>query len=67
MRYRLRTLLIVLAVAPAVLAGCYFALRSLEISAPLWAIGGSVILIVFWLVILSLVVRGALSRKTAAK
>jgi len=63
MRYRLRTLLIALAVGPAAIAGCYIPLQSLELSAPLWAIAGSIALIVGWLVILSLVVHGALSRK----
>jgi hypothetical protein len=62
MRFRLRTLLIVLAVGPAVLAGGYFVVRSLEVSAPLWAIAGSTMLIAFWLVMLILVVRRAISR-----
>lgn len=55
MQYRLRTLLTVMAIAPIVLAGCYFAMR--EMSAPTWAIilGGSQI--VFWLALLSLAVR----------
>ena len=61
MQFRLRTLLIVLAMGPMVLAGCFFVLR--EVSAPAWAIAIGAAQVVFWLVILSLVARGALSRK----
>jgi len=65
MRYRLRTLLIVLAVGPPVIAGCYFVLR--ELSAPTWAVAVGIAQVVFWLVMLSVVVRGALSRKSVPK
>jgi hypothetical protein len=65
MRYRLRTLLIVLALGPPAIAGCYFVLR--ETSAPLWAIALGIAQVVFWFVMLTLVVRGALSRKSVPK
>ena len=57
MRYRLRTLLIVVAIGPPLIAGCYFALR--EMSAPTWAVAIGVAQIVFWLIALYFVVRRA--------
>jgi hypothetical protein len=56
-RYKLRTLLIVLALGPPVLAGSYFALQAF--SAPAWAVALGVAQFAFWLVILFLVIRRA--------
>jgi hypothetical protein len=63
MQYRLRTLLILLAVGPALLAGCYFALQSM--SAPPWAVIGGASLIVFWGVVLFFIIRRAISRRSS--
>jgi hypothetical protein len=63
MQYRLRTLMILLAVGPALLAGCYFALQSM--SAPPWAVIGGAALIVFWVVVLFFVIRRAMSRRSS--
>jgi len=65
MRFRLRTLLIVLAIVPPAIAGCYFVLR--EMLAPPWAIALGIAQVVFWFVMLTLVVRGSLSRKSVPK
>ena len=62
MRYRLRTLLMVLALGPPLLAGSYFALRTL--SAPIWASALGVAQFVFWIVVLYLVTRRALSPRS---
>jgi hypothetical protein len=65
MQFRLRTLLIVLTIVPPVIAGCYFALQ--EMLAPPWAIALGLFQVVFWLVMLTLVARGSLSRKSVPK
>jgi hypothetical protein len=63
MQYCLRTLLILLAVGPALLAACYFALQAM--SAPAWAVIGGAALIVFWVVVLFFVIRRAISRPSS--
>jgi hypothetical protein len=50
MRYRLRTLLIVVALGPPVLAAGYFALRTVD--APIWATAIGAAQLAFWLTIL---------------
>jgi hypothetical protein len=61
MQYRLRTLLILLAVGPAMLAGCYFALQAM--SAPAWAVIGGTAQVVFWVVVVFFIIRRAISRR----
>ena len=61
MRYHLRTLLIVLALGPAVIAGCYFVLR--EVSAPIWAVALGAAQIVLWIAALAFMVRRAVFPK----
>jgi len=61
MQFRLRTLLIVLALGPPALAGSYFALQA--VSAPAWAVVLGAAQVVFWIVVLFLVVRRAISRR----
>jgi hypothetical protein len=63
MQYRLRTLLILLAVAPALLAGCYFALQSM--SAPPWAVIGGAVQIVFWVAVAVFIISRAISRRSS--
>jgi hypothetical protein len=58
MRYRLRTLLIVLAMGPLVLAGCYFGLR--EVKAPAWAVVLGAAQVVFWIAVLAYILRRGL-------
>ena len=64
LHYRLRTLLIVLALGPPVIAGCYFSLR--QLSAPIWAVALGSVQVVIWIVVLFLVIRGAVFRKSSA-
>jgi hypothetical protein len=58
MRYRLRTLLIVLAVGPVVIAGCYFGLQ--QVQAPAWAVVLGAAQVVFWIAVLAYILRHGL-------
>lgn len=64
MQFHLRTLLILLAVGPMVLAGSYFALQAM--SAPAWAVVLGAAQFVFWVVALFFVVRRAMSRRSSS-
>jgi hypothetical protein len=64
MRYRLRTLLIVLALGPPVVAGCYFALRAAD--APIWATAIGAAQLAFWITVLVVLVGRSLRRRRNA-
>ena len=51
-------------IGPPLIAGCAYLLRSLEITAPRWAVVFGFAEGFFWLVVLSYVVRRALFRTT---
>jgi hypothetical protein len=60
-QFPLWLLLIVVLVAPPIIAGCVFLLQ--EMSAPLWAIGIGAVQVVFWLTVLVLVVRRGITTR----
>jgi hypothetical protein len=60
-QFPLWLLLIVVLVAPPIIAGCVFLLR--EMSAPLWAIGLGAVQVAIWLTVLVMVVRRALATR----
>jgi hypothetical protein len=58
-QFPLWSLLIVVLIAPPIIAGCLILLR--EMSAPPWAIGAGAVQIVVWLAVLFFIVRRWLS------
>jgi hypothetical protein len=61
-QFSLSTLLLLAIAGPPLIAGCAYLLRSLEISAPPFAVVLSVAEAAFWVIVLSYVVRRALFR-----